>query len=160
MSDVRPRSHQPFDGNREERTPARGEERYWVEPHTGQAYPVAFEAYRRRREAEERPPSRQRGLGPDVDCYVWRRWGNRQSADVEVLLTLRDGTSPRIRCLFTQILCAIRRGRSARDAIRRVSRRFGLRERQTRSCLAGCMAFTTCPRGDALSRVAERPWLS
>src|SRR5262249_11281614 len=81
---------------------------YWVEPCTRQVYPHAFEAYRRRREAEERPPARHRGLGPDVDRYVWRRWGARRSPSVEVQLTLRAGTSPRIRCLFTKILDAIR----------------------------------------------------
>jgi len=133
---------------------------YWVEPCTGQIYPHAFEAYRRRREAEERPPSRHRGLGPDVEGYIWRRWGARRSPSVEVQLTLRAGTSPRIRCLLTKILDAIRRGRSARDAIRLVSRRFGLRQMQIRSCLAACLRFTTCARGDALSRLAEPPWLS
>lgn len=133
---------------------------YWVEPRTRHTYPLAFEAYRRRREAEERPPSGHRGLGPDVDGYVWRRWGNTCSADVEIHLTLRAGTSPRIRRLVAEILRVIQHGHSANDAIQRVSRRFGLRQTQTRSCLAASLGFTTYPRGDAISCLAERPWLT
>jgi hypothetical protein len=131
----------------------------WVEPCSGRVYPFEFEAYRRRREAEERPRSGHRTLGPDVDAYVWRRWGTTRSPDVEVLLTLRPETSPRIRCLLAQILRSIRLGHPASEAIRQVSRRFGLRQTQTRACLVQCVGFAMCPRGDTLSRLAERPWL-
>jgi hypothetical protein len=145
--------------------PAAGSDRggqpdYWVEPVSHHIYPLEFEAYRRHREAEERPLSRHRGLGPDVDGYIWRRWGNTRSPDVEIILTLRADTSPRIRHLAAEILRVIRRGRSAEEAIQRVSRRFRLRQTQTRACLAACVGFTTRSRGDAISALAERPWLS
>lgn len=133
---------------------------YWVEPRTRHVYPLEFRAYRRRREAEERPLSGHRCLGNDVEAYVWRRWGSTRSPDVETFLTLRADTSPRIRRLVAEILRLIRRGRPAAEAIRRVSRRFGLRQRQARACLATCLGFTTCPRGDAMTRLTERPWLS
>jgi len=133
---------------------------YWIEPHTHHTYPLAFEAYRKQREAEERPRPRHRGLGPDVDGYVWRRWGNTRSPDVEIHLTLRADTSHRIRRLVAEILRSIQRGRSAKDAIQRASRRFGLRKTQTRACLAASVGFTPSPRGDAISRSAERPWFA
>jgi hypothetical protein len=133
---------------------------YWVEPRSHRGYPLAFEAYRRHREAEERPLSRHRRLSPDVDGYVWRRWGNTRSPDVEILLTLRVDTSPRIRRLVAEILRVIRRGTSATEAIRRVSRRFRLRQTHTRACLAACVGFMTRSRGDAISALSEQPWLS
>jgi hypothetical protein len=133
---------------------------YWVEPRSHHIYPLAFDAYRRHREAEERPLSRHRGLSPAVDSYVWRRWGNMRSTDVEILLTLRADTSPRIRRLVAEILRVIRRGISAREAIRRVSRRFRLRPTHTRARQAACVGFTTRSRGDAISALTERPWLS
>lgn len=131
----------------------------WVDPQTRRTYPVRFEAYRRKREAEERPPSGHRVLGPDVDGYVWRRWGAGLSRDVEVLLTLPPNTSPRIRRLVAEILRGIARGRPAAEAIRQVSRRFGLRQSRTRECLTVCVGVATRPRGDALSGLWERPWL-
>jgi hypothetical protein len=133
---------------------------YWVEPGTRRIYPLAFKAYRRCREAEERPRSGHRGLGPSVDSYVWRRWGNMNSPRVEILLTLRAETSPRVRRLAAEILRVIRRGRTAREAIRRISRRFGLRQAQTRAHLAACVGFTTRSRGDTISAITERPWLA
>lgn len=169
MADVARRQHESFSsavvgfrmpaaaGNHRGRPQRSG---YWVEPHTRHIYPLGFEAYRRRREAEERPLPGHRVLSPDVDGYVWRRWGNARSPDVEIILKLRAGTSPRIRRLVAEILRVIRRGHSASDAIRQVSRRFGLRQTQARACLAACVGFTTSARGDAISRLAERPWLS
>jgi hypothetical protein len=133
---------------------------HWVEPRTGTAYPVRYEAYRRMREAQERPLPGHRKLGPDVDRYVWQRWGHSPSPDVEILLTLRTDTPTRIRRLVADILRAIRHGRPAPDAIREVSRQFGLRPARTRACLAACLGFAALPRGDALSRLTERPWLS
>lgn len=132
----------------------------WLEPRTHHAYPVRFEAYRRVREAQERPLPGHRRLGPDVDRYVWQRWGRSPSPDVDIVLTVRTGTPLRIRRLVADVLRAIRGGRPAADAIREVSRRFGLRPARTRACLTGWLAFTVVPRGDALSRLTERPWLS
>jgi hypothetical protein len=131
---------------------------HWVDPRSHHSYPLTFEAYRRHREAEERPLSRHRRLGPDVDGYVWRRWGNIRSADVEILLTLRADTSPRLRRLVAETLRIIRRGSSASEAIRRVSRRFRLRQAHTRACLAACVGFMTRSRGHATSALTERPW--
>lgn len=133
---------------------------HWIEPGTGRTYPYRFEVYRRLRETEERPLPRHRGLGADVDRYVWRRWGAGRSPDIDVQLTLRPDTSPRIRRLAGQILGAIRRGRPAADAISETSRRFGLRPSRTRAFLAASMQFTAVPRGDGLTRLTERPWLS
>lgn len=133
---------------------------HWIEPRTRHAYPVRYDAYRRMRETQERPLAGHRGLGPDVDHYVWHRWGPGRAPDVEILLTLREDTPARIRRLVGEILRAIRRGRPAADAIREVSRRFGLRPARTRACLAACLGFTALPRGDELSRLTERPWLS
>lgn len=133
---------------------------HWVEPHTLDAYPVRYEAYRRIREAQDRRRPGHRALGPDVDHYVWQRWGRTRSPDVEIILVLRAGTPTRIRRLVAEILRAIRRGRPASEAIREVSRRFGLRPARTRACLATCVGFALLPRGDDLSRLTERPWMS
>lgn len=142
------------------RPAAAAEPESWIEPHTCRAYPFRYEAYRSVREAQERPIPGHRTLAADVDYYVWRRWGTARSPDVEIRLTLRHGTSPRIQRLVGEILRAIRSGRPAPDAIRQVSRRFGLRPTRARACLAACLGFATLPRGDGLSRLAERPWLS
>jgi hypothetical protein len=131
---------------------------HWVEPRTHHVYPLRYEAYRRVREAEERPPARHRTLGPDVDRYVWQRWGD--PVDVDILLTLRPETSPRVRRLVAEILRTIRRGHPAADAIRQVSRRFGLRQARARACLVSCVGFAVEPRGDAVSRPGEHRWLS
>ena len=132
----------------------------WLQPGTGHIYPLEFEAYRRRREAEERPLRGHRGLGPDVDRYVWQRWGHRDAQDVEIVLTVRADASPRIRRLVAEVLRRMRRGRSAGDAIRQVSRRFSLRQTQIRTWLAGSLGFTTRSRGDAITRLSERPWFA
>jgi hypothetical protein len=133
---------------------------YWIDPRTSHVYPLTFAAYRREREAEERPLRAHRTLGPDVDWHVWQRWGDTRSADVEILLTVRPDTSPRIRRLVAEVLRGIRRGRSAADAMRQVSRRFSLPPRRMRACLAACLGFTARARGDAVSRLGERPWLA
>ena len=46
----------------------------WTEPGAAQAYPFAFDAYRRQREAEEKPLPRHQFLGCEVDRHVWRVW--------------------------------------------------------------------------------------
>src|SRR6266496_1210623 len=51
----------------------------WIEPGTRQAYPTSYHAYRRAREAEEKPLARHRALGADVDHYLWRRWRHEHS---------------------------------------------------------------------------------
>jgi len=133
---------------------------FWIEPCTGRSYPTNFEAYRRQRETEERPQRAHRTMGPDVDRYVWRRWGSERTDDVEVVLTLRSNTPPRIRRVIGEILRGIRRGATAAFVIQQVSSRFKLRQARMRACLAACLGFTRRARGDALSRVTERPWLS
>ena len=133
---------------------------YWIDPRTGHVYPLTFEAYRREREAEERPLRAHRVLTPDVDWHVWQRWGKTRSADVEILLTVRADTPPRIRRLVAEVLRGIRRGRSAADAMRQVSRRFSLPQRRMRACLTACLGFTARARGDAVSHLGERPWLA
>ena len=108
---------------------------YWIEPASRVAYPTGFPAYRRMREAEERPLARHRALGPDIDHYVWRRRGATVTAAVEIVLAVRPDTPPRIRRLVAETLRAIRRGRPAGDAIRQVARRFGLRDSSARGCI-------------------------
>ena len=99
---------------------------YWIEPGTREAYPVAYGAYRRKREAQEKRPARHRQLGSDIDYDLWRRWLTT-GADADIVLAVRPGTSPRVQRLVTQVLWGIRRGRPANEAIRHVARRFGLR---------------------------------
>ena len=108
---------------------------HWIEPASRIAYPTPFPAYRRMREAEERPPARHRMLAPDVDHYVWRTQGARADALFEVALEIRSDAPPRIRRLVVETLRAIRRGRPAGEAIRRVARRFGLRDTRARGCM-------------------------
>jgi len=105
---------------------------FWVEPETQQEYPVSYVAYRRAREAQEKTPPRHRGLGPEVDRYLARRWRESPEPDVDVVLTFRSGTPPRLRRIVAEVLRAIRHGRPASDAIRHVARRFGLRH--SRAC--------------------------
>ena len=126
---------------------------YWLEPGTGLRYPMSFYAYRRAREAEEKPPPRHRALAPDIDLYVWRRgWG--QTPEVEVLLTVHPDASPRIQRMVADILRAIRGGRSAADAIRQVSRRFGLRQACARAFITGCIGFELKAREGAPAPLA------
>jgi hypothetical protein len=91
----------------------------WVEPGTAHCYPLSYGAYYRRHLA----------------------------ADVDVLLIVREDTPPRIRRIIAEILVAIRRGHPADDAIRHVSRRFGLRPARARALITPCIGFEAhaCP---------------
>ena len=99
----------------------------WVEPGTHEEYPTSYLAYRRAREAQEKTPPRHCGLGPAVDRYLARGWRDSPAPDVDIILTFRPGAPPRLRRIVAEILRAIRHGHPARDAIRHVARRFGLR---------------------------------
>src|SRR5262245_64151012 len=99
---------------------------HWADPRTRQAYPLAYDAYRRAREAEDPSPPRHQRLEPAADQYAWDRWRVTSSPEVEVLLTMHPDAPPRIRRMAEEIIRAIRRGRPAAEAIRKVSRRFGL----------------------------------
>src|SRR5262245_19306716 len=111
----------------------------WAEPGTQHTYPLSYEAYRRAREAEEKHLPRHQGLGTAVDHYVWDRWRLTTAPEVEVVLTMRADAPPRIRRMAAEILRAIRRGRPAAEAIRQVSRRFGLRQTRAQAYLAACL---------------------
>src|SRR5262249_44630118 len=113
----------------------------WTDPGTAHAYPVAFEAYRRLRDAEEKQLPRHQLLGCDVDRHVCRLWPVPPNARVYVLLTLHHDASPRIRRIVVPILAAIRRGPSPDDAIRLTAKRFGLRSARVRTCLATHVNF-------------------
>lgn len=126
----------------------------WTEPHTSHAYPVAYPAYRRTREAQEKPLPRHRGLGPEIDHYVWRRWQGRATPAAEVRLTLRPGAPPRVQRMVAEILRAIRRGHSAGEAIRHVSRRFGLRQTRARAFITACLCVEVVPRAEAVAYAA------
>ena len=117
------------------------EELYWIEPGTGHTYPTAYGEYRRRREAQERPPARHRGLGPEVDRQVWQHWRRRETPGVDVVLTFRTGVSPRVQRLVSEVLRSIRRGQPAGEAIRQVGQRFGLRHRQAHAFISSAIAF-------------------
>ena len=127
---------------------------YWVEPGTRQTYPMAYRAYRRAREAEESHPARHRVLGSDVEHYLWRRWGGFASPDVDVFLTFRPEAPVRVRRIVVEILRAIRRGRPAGEAIRHVSKRFGLRRTRALEFMTASVLFETRPRQDAASPLA------
>lgn len=113
----------------------------WTEPGTAQAYPFAYEAYRRLRESEEKPLARHQFLGCEVDRHVWRAWRVRPNARVDVLLKLRHDASPRVRRIVAAILASIRRGHSPDEAIRLTAKRFGLRSARVRTCLATHVNF-------------------
>ena len=125
----------------------------WIEPRTHLAYPLSFTAYRRTREAQEKSPPRHRGLGPEIDRYVWRRWQRPPAENVEVVLTFRPGTSPRVQRIVGEVLRAIRRGRPAADAIHHVARRFGLRYANARAFISAGLRFEMLPRHDAMAPV-------
>ena len=108
----------------------------WIDPATDHPYPMSFVAYRRTREAEERPPSRHRMLAADVDHYAWRNRLGPSSPAVEVTLTVRPDAPLRIRRIIAEVLRAIRRGQPAGEAIRHVSRRFGLRHARAREFIS------------------------
>ena len=122
-----------------EQSPHREQAAHWVEPGTANCYPLPYGAYRRAREAQEKPQARHRALGPDIDHYLWRH--RQLMADVDVLFIVRKGTPPRIRRIIAEILVAIRRGHPANDAIRHVSRRFGLRPGRARALITPCIGY-------------------
>jgi hypothetical protein len=113
----------------------------WIEPDTRRAYPMAYGAYRRTREAQEKRPPRHRTLDPEIDRYVWRRWRRPVASDVDVVLTFRDGVSPRIQRIVGAVLRDIGRGSPAAVAIRHVARRFGLRQGQARAFIGAGIGF-------------------
>lgn len=113
----------------------------WIEPKTGLTYPTSYGAYRRAREAQEKSPARHCGLGPEVDRRVWQHWRRRPAPDVDVVLTFRHGASPRVQRIVGEVLRSIRRGRPAGEAIRRVARRFGLRNAHARAFITASIAF-------------------
>jgi hypothetical protein len=115
----------------------------WAEPGTQQTYPLSYDAYRRTREAEEKPLARHQTLGAAVDYHVWDRWRRPQTPEVEVRVTVRADAPPRIRRMAGEVLRAIRRGQPADKAIRRVSRRFGLRQARVQACLGACLDVQT-----------------
>jgi hypothetical protein len=125
--------------------------RWWAEPGTPHIYPLSYEAYRRAREAEEGHPPRHQTLGAAVDRQVWDRWRVAPTPEVEVRLTVRGDAPPRIRRMTAEILRAIRRGQSADEAIRHVSRRFGLRQARVQACLEACLGVQLQPIHDNLA---------
>jgi hypothetical protein len=114
---------------------------YWLEPGTDHIYPLSYPAYRQAREAEEKTPARHRTLGPDVDHYVWRRGPNPGAPEKEVALTIRPDAPLRIRRMVAEVLRAIRGGQPAGDAIRQVSRRFGLAQTRARAFMTASIGF-------------------
>ena len=131
----------------------------WADPATQHTYPLSFEAYRRTRAAEEKPPPRHQGLGPAVDHHVWTRWRLAPTPEVEVLLTMRADAPARIRRIAAEILRVIRRGRPADEAIRHVSRRFGLRQARAQACLAACIGVELLPiQHDAAPSAGTARW--
>jgi hypothetical protein len=128
---------------------------HWIEPDTGDVYPVAFLAYRDKRETQESWPPRHRRLAPDVDHLVWQR--TSPAPDVEVVLTVRPGTSPRVQRLVSETLSAIRRGRSASEAIRSVARRFGLRNGRALDVITAGVSFERRPLEHAAGDMFGHP---
>ena len=124
---------------------------YWVDPGTDQVYPLSYRAYRQTREAEEKTPSRHRTLGPDVDHYVWRRGLSGGTPEAEVSLTVRPDAPLRVRRMVAEVLRSIRRGQPAGDAIRHVSRRFGLAQTRARAFITASIDFEVRPRQDAIA---------
>ena len=122
---------------------------YWIDPGTDQVYPLSYRAYRQTREAEEKTPARHRTLGPDVDHYVWRRGLSPGTSEAEVSLTVRPDAPLRIRRMVAEVLRSIRRGQPAGDAIRHVSRRFGLAQSRARAFITASIGFEVRIRQDA-----------
>jgi len=131
---------------------------HWVDPSTYHEYPMSYRAYRRTREAEEKPLPRHRVLGPDVDHYAWRRRQGLAGPHVEVRLIVRPGAPPRVQRIVAEILRAIRRGEPAGKAIRHVARRFGLRHTRARAFITANLGFEALPRPEAAGSIATR-WL-
>jgi hypothetical protein len=124
---------------------------HWVDPGTDQVYPLSYRAYRQAREAEERMPSRHRTLGPDVDYNVWRRGLSPGAPEAEVSLNVRPNAPPRIRRMIAEVLRSIRRGQPAAEAIRDVSRRFGLAQSRVRAFITASIDFQVQPPPDAIA---------
>ena len=122
---------------------------HWVDPGTDCMYPLAYGAYRRAREAEERSPARHRRFGPEIDKYLWQHARSLSATDIEVLFTVRRDTPPRIRRIIAEVLRAIRQGESAPDAIGHISRRFRLRRMRARALIASCIGFEIQSTQDA-----------
>jgi len=131
---------------------------HWVEPGTNRTYPLSYWAYRRTREAQEKSPARHCTLGPEVDRYVWRRWRGPAASELHVVLTFRPGASPRIQRIVGEVLRAIRRGQPAGDAIRRVARRFGLRNAHARAFITDAIAYEVRARVDLMAPSGGGPW--
>src|SRR5262250_1032508 len=125
------------------------ESSYWVEPSTHMVYPMSYQAYRRTREAQEKPPPRHCTLGAAIDRHVWRQWQRPAVSEVDVILAFRQGAPPRVQRLVGEVLRAIRRGRPAREAIRQVARRFGLRHTRARAFITAGITFETRARQDS-----------
>jgi hypothetical protein len=70
--------------------------------------------------------------------------------EVEIRLTVRADAPLRIRRMTGEILRAIQRGRSADEAIRHVSRRFGLRTTRAQAFLGACLGIQLHPVHDDL----------
>lgn len=119
---------------------------FWIEPGTHREYPMSYLAYRRAREAQEKRPPRHRSFGPEVDRYLSRRWRDSPMPDVDVVLTFRPGTPPRLRRIVAEVLRTIRRGRPAGDAIRHVARRFGLRYGRAHALITAGIDFEVLSR--------------
>jgi hypothetical protein len=128
----------------------------WAEPGTPKTYPLSYEAYRRAREAEERPLPRHQALGTAVDRHMWDRWRMPPAPEVEVRLTMRADAPPRVRRMAMEILRVIRRGWPADEAIRHVSRRFGLRQARAQTCLAACLGVQRRPVPEDAAPPVER----
>jgi hypothetical protein len=126
---------------------------YWTDPGTRHEYPTSYAAYRRAREAEEKPLPRHRVLGPDIDHYAWRRRRGLAAPAAEVRLTFRPGAPPRTQRIVGEILRAIRRGQAPREAIRRVAKRFGLRHSRVRTLIGACLGFELLLRPEVVSLV-------
>lgn len=121
----------------------------WIEPRTRLAYPMAFVAYRRTREAQEKWPARHRLLGPEIDRYLWRNWLRPVAPEVDVVLMFRHGVSPRVQRIVAEVLRDIGRGSPAAKAIRHVARRFGLRQKQARAFISAGIGFELRARNNA-----------
>lgn len=106
----------------------------WVEPTTRNAYPLAFEAYRQKREREERWPSRHERLGHQVERHQWQQWTT--GPQIAVTLAMRPTAPPRIQRVIREILRAIRNGRSANQAIHQASQRLRVKSFRVRSWIA------------------------
>jgi hypothetical protein len=124
-----------FDANAPVARPEGTRNGCWIEPGTDDVYPIAYHAYRRKRESQDKRPARHRQLGPDIEHLVWRRWLATVS-DVDIVLAVRPGAPPRIQRMVAEVLSGIRRGRSASQAIRDVARRFSLRHGRARAFIS------------------------